>query len=76
MTNTVKNYYYTNKLEFIQAWTSNVLVQSIFLGRVLYAENLDKKAIKINGGFLSSTKRFSQPRDLIVKKSDPENPGT
>ena len=62
-------------MEFVQACTSNVLLQSIILGRVLYTENLDKKSIKINGGFLSSTKRFSQPRDLIVKKSNPENPG-
>lgn len=33
------------------------------------------QAKNINGGFLSSTKRFSQPRDIIVKKADISNPG-
>lgn len=33
------------------------------------------KGKRINGGFLSSTKRFSQPRDVIVKKTDMQNPG-
>jgi len=44
-------------------------------GRVLYNESLVKKNRKINGGFLSSTKRFSQPRDVIVRKTETENPG-
>lgn len=29
----------------------------------------------ISGGFLSSTKRFSQPRDVIIKKIDTSTPG-
>ena len=46
------------------------------IGKVLYGPKnkpIDKK--KINGGFLSSTKRFSQPRDVIYKKADVEIPG-
>jgi len=38
-------------------------------------EKPNRKGKKINGGFLSSTKRFSQPRDIIVKKTDSSNPG-
>jgi len=38
-------------------------------------EKRETKGKKINGGFLSSTKRFSQPRDIIVKKTDIQNPG-
>lgn len=30
---------------------------------------------KLNGGFLSSTKRFSQIRTVIGKDTDPDNPG-
>ena len=47
-----------------------------FLGKVLYQEKSPKGSKnKINGGFLSSTKRFSQPRDVMVKKTDTNNPG-
>lgn len=46
-------------------------------GKVLYGDThkITESKKKINGGFLSSTKRFSQPRDVRHKKADLELPG-
>ena len=45
-------------------------------GRVLYPScSSHKHSSKTIGGFLSSTKRFSKPRDISVKIADGEVPG-
>ena len=45
-------------------------------GRVLYPScSSQKHSSKTIGGFLSSTKRFSKPRDISVKVADGEVPG-
>lgn len=45
-------------------------------GKVLFGEKASKfHGKKLNGGFLSSTKRFSQIRTVIGKDTDPDNPG-
>ena len=47
-----------------------------FSGRVLYPSCSSQKApSKTKGAFLSSTKRFSKPSDIPVKKADQDNPG-
>eukprot|EP00112_Aurelia_sp_Birch-Aquarium-sp1_P015345 Seg3394.2 transcript_id=Seg3394.2/GoldUCD/mRNA.D3Y31 product="Sperm-tail PG-rich repeat-containing protein 2" protein_id=Seg3394.2/GoldUCD/D3Y31 len=45
-------------------------------GRVLYPKsNGGISSSRQNGAFLSSTKRFSKPRDVVVKNPDRNNPG-
>jgi len=46
-------------------------------GKVLYGDThkFSESKKKINGGFLSSTKRFSQPRDGLHRKPDLDIPG-
>lgn len=45
-------------------------------GRVLYPScRFENPSSKKKGGFLSSTKRFSKPRDVTVRAADRTNPG-
>ena len=45
-------------------------------GRVLYPKSSGGISSKRqNGAFLSSTKRFSKPRDVVAKNPDRNNPG-
>ena len=46
------------------------------IGKVLYPSNQSESASRRkNAGFLSTTKRFSKPRDFMTKKTDLGNPG-
>eukprot|EP00794_Sanderia_malayensis_P012955 gene12955-14285_t len=45
-------------------------------GRVLYpTNNPEFGSARKNGAFLSSTKRFSKPRDIIINQTNRHNPG-
>ena len=45
-------------------------------GRVLYATcRAENPSTRAKGAFLSSTKRFSKPRDVMIKSTDRYNPG-
>ncbi len=39
------------------------------------ASQTENSSVRKNGAFLSSTKRFSKPRDVIIKQTSRHNPG-